>query len=226
MDHGLSIKQAALKLVGAVNRILRPIRVQIVWLTDFDLELERGIPNDLVRPGFRELTAMRAIAMPGEVSLEEAKFLGELVERTESTEPIVEIGVLFGRSTSVLALFKNPKQPLIGVDNFCWNPLDLSPAHHEYATRRVLDQAISKYNVTIESAEKTLFFANYDGPAPGLVFCDADHSYEATLEDINWARSVGARIVCGHDYGEDERVTAAVDSLGGPKELVGRVFVV
>jgi hypothetical protein len=123
-------------------------------------------------------------------------------------------------------MFKAPDQPLIGVDNYSWNPLELRPEFHEYATRRVLEQATSKFNTTLKSEDKRAFFDAYDGPPPGLVFCDADHSTEATLEDINWARSVGAKIVCGHDYGEDPQVSAAIDQLGGPKELVGRVFVV
>jgi hypothetical protein len=226
MGNGFSIKQFALKVIRAINVVLRPTGVQIVWLSDFDRQLEREMPDSLGRPEFRELTAVQAIATPAEVSLEEGRFLGELVRRTDPSDPIVEIGTLFGHSTSVLTLFKAEDQPLIGVDNFCWNPLELSPEYHEYTTRRVLEQATEKYNVTVENIDKGEFFESYSGPAPGLVFCDADHSFEATLADINWARSVGAKIVCGHDYGEDERVTAAVDSLGGPKELVGRVFVV
>lgn len=226
MGNGFSIKQLALKVIRGINVLIRPIGVQIVWMSDFDRALELEMPASLGRPEFRELTAVQAIATPAEVSIEEGRFLGELIQRTEATDPIIEIGTLFGHSTSVLTLFKHVNQPLIGVDNFCWNPLEISPEYHEYATRRVLAQAIEKYNVEIRNTDKAAFFDSYSGPAPGLVFCDADHSYEATLEDINWARSVGAKIVCGHDYGEDERVTAAVDSLGGPKELVGRVFVV
>lgn len=226
MAQPRSIKSVAISGITVLNRVLRRLNMQLVWYSDFDRRLEAEMPAELGRPSFRELTAVQAVATPAEVSIEESRFLGELVGRTASTEPIVEIGTLFGHSTTVLTLFKDPAQPLIGVDNFCWNPLDISPEYHEYVTRRVLEQATDMYNVKVENVDKKAFFDSYDGPPPGLVFCDADHSTEATLEDINWARSVGAKIVCGHDYGEDERVTAAVDSLGGPKELVGRVFVV
>ncbi|MBJ7457891.1 MAG: class I SAM-dependent methyltransferase [Thermoleophilaceae bacterium] len=193
------MKDLILKCIAAVNPLLSRLRVQI---------------------------GVVAVATPAEVSIEEGRFLGELDQRTDPARPIVEIGTLFGHSTTILTLFKDPEQPLIGVDNFSWNPLDLSPEVHEFATRKVLEQATAKYNVTVKNVDKQEFFDSYDGPPPALVFCDADHSTETTLADINWARSVGAEIVCGHDYGEDPRVSAAVDSLGGPKELVGRVFVV
>lgn len=226
MARQVSIKSVAVTGINALNKVLRKLNLQIVWYSDFDRQLEREIPKDLGTPSFRELTAVQAVATPAQVSIEEARFLGELVRRTEAKDPIVEIGVLFGYSTSVMTFFKDPQQPLIGVDNFIWNPLDITPEYHEYATRRVLQQATDKYSVEVKNIDKKKFFDTYDGPAPGLVFCDADHSTEATLEDIDWARSVGAKIVCGHDYGEDPRVTAAVDQRGGPKELVGRVFVV
>lgn len=226
MARQISIKSAAISGIGVLNRLLRLVHLQIVWYSDFDRELEREIPRELGTPTFRELTAVQAVATPAQVSIEEARFLGELVQRTDAVDPIVEIGVLFGYSTSVLTFFKDPAQPLIGVDNFIWNPLEISSEFHEYTTRRVLAQATDRYNVEVKNTDKQDFFKSYDGPAPGLVFCDADHSTEATLADIDWARSVGAKIVCGHDYGEDPRVTAAVDQRGGPKELVGRVFVV
>lgn len=212
--------------LGAFLRFVRYTRLKPVRYTHFDNDLRRELPAQLGRPTFRDLVAIQGVNTPGEISLEESRFLGELVRRTEPPEPLIEIGTLFGHSTAVMTLFKQEHQPLIGVDNFSWNPLGLEPEFHEYATRKALAQATERYNVRIEKAEKAEFFDAYDGPPPGLVFCDADHSTEATLEDINWARSVGAKIICGHDYGEDERVSKAVDSLGGPKELVGRLFVV
>jgi predicted O-methyltransferase YrrM len=226
MSGNISVKQTAIKAIELLNRLLKPLNFQLVWYSEFDRALEREMPAELGSPSFRELIAVQAVATPAEVSIEEARFLGELIGRTDPADPIIEIGTLFGHSTSVMTMFKAPEQPLIGVDNFSWNPLDISPAYHEYAARRVLAQATELYNVTVKNTDKQEFFDSYDGPPPALVFCDADHSTEATLADINWARSVGAKIICGHDYGEDPRVSAAVDQLGGPKELVGRVFVI
>jgi hypothetical protein len=218
-------KDNAVKAIGTFNKTLRRVPVEVVWYTHFDTELAAQLRPELGQVGFRELFAIQTVAAPGQVSLEESRFLGQLVSRTDPAEPIVEIGTLFGSSSRVLAMFKAENQPLITVDNFSWNPLDVTPEVHEYAARRALAEGVEKYNVTVVKKEKQEFFDSFEGPAPGLVFLDADHSYEATLADMLWAQSVGAKIISGHDYGDDPGVTKAVDELGGPSELVGTVFV-
>lgn len=177
---------------------------------------------------YKEVQAIRAIAAPGHITLEEARFLGELIRRTDPTQPIVEIGTLFGFSTRFIALYKSPHQSLTSVDLFAWNPLGLSAAAHEAATRAALKDITAHENVRIVRADKDRFYADYSGPPPGLFFCDADHGYEATLADLQWAKRVGANIICGHDYlpGVHDGVVKAVQELGGPRELVGSLFVV
>src|SRR5258705_314674 len=71
------------------------------------------------------------------------------------------------------------------------------------------------------------FYRCYRGGQPGLFFCDADHDYEPTLHDLTWARTIGAKIICGHDYDPVRfpGVVRAVKELGGPSELVGSLFV-
>lgn len=61
---------------------------------------------------------------------------------------------------------------------------------------------------------------------PDMVFFDADHPDEAVKEELLWAKSVGVRIIAGHDYGNPNPrfgVTRAVDEVFGPKkvEVVG-----
>lgn len=218
-------KDTAVKAIGTMNKALKPVPVEVVWYSHFDTELQNEIRPELGDVSFRELFAIQTVAAPGQVSLEESRFLGELARRTDPNDPIVEIGTLFGSSSRVLAMFKAEQQPLITVDNFSWNPLEISPEIHEYAARRALAEGTERYNIEVVKKEKQDFFDSYDRGAPGLVFCDADHSYEATLEDLKWAQSVGAKIISGHDYGTDERVSKVVDELGGPSELVGSVFV-
>ena len=59
-----------------------------------------------------------------------------------------------------------------------------------------------------------------------LVFLDADHSYDATVADIHWARSAGADVVCGHDYQPDwPGVIQAVDEAGGCARKVESLWV-
>jgi predicted O-methyltransferase YrrM len=176
-------------------------------------------------PRYRAL-ARRLLARPSEISLREARFLGELVRRAPPERPIVEIGTLFGSSTRVLAMFKAPGTPLITVDSFRWNPHGLRRPMHAAITREVLREAIDEHDVRLMEMDKGEFYRTYVGPSPGLVFLDAHHGYESTLEDIRWAQSAGAEIVCGHDYREQfPGVIRAVEECGGAEQVVGTVFV-
>ena len=179
------------------------------------------------KPRHRDVLLMRGISAPGHISVEEAQFLGELVQQTNAEEPIIEIGTLFGFSTLVLTMFKQQSQPLISVDNFSWNPLGISREAHLAATQTVLADAQRFHNVTLRAEDKESFYSNFKGPRPGLFFCDADHSYEATKRDLLWARSVGARIVAGHDYDPERAagVVRAVEEMGGVKQRRGSIFV-
>ena len=176
---------------------------------------------------FREAQAYLALANQGQLSLLESRLLGQLVRDSDPTRPIIEIGTLFGYSSIVMTLFKHPGQPLITVDNYCWNPLGLSPDAQYDTTRNRLKEATADFSVQVLRMDKEAFYRSYQGPAPAVFFCDADHSYEATKADILWARSVGASVICGDDYDHSfQRGTAqAVDELGGPARLAGGLFV-
>lgn len=165
--------------------------------------------------------------MRGEISSREARFLLDIVQNLDDDRPIVEIGTLFGYSTGILALGKKNEQLLVTVDNFSWNPFGLSPAAHERITRYRLRDSERESNVRIVRASKDEFFAHYDLGPPALVFLDADHSYEATRQDILWAQTVGAGVICGHDYtpGTHDGVVQAVNDTGGPRLLCESLFV-
>jgi hypothetical protein len=77
-------------------------------------------------------------------------------------------------------------------------------------------------------SDKNAFYRSYDGPTPSLFFCDANHSYEETYLDIEWAKSAGASIICGDDYdlGESRPVQRAVEDHGGARKVVGGLFLV
>ena len=63
--------------------------------------------------------------------------------------------------------------------------------------------------------DKDAFFERYRGPSPSLVFLDANHTYEETLKDIQWARQIGSKIIAGHDYCSAFGVVRAVEEAGG-----------
>jgi hypothetical protein len=106
-----------------------------------------------------------------------------------------------------------------------WNPLRFSPEMHFHMTSLVLQYLKYTGQVVQISGDKDEWFRRYDGETPALVFCDADHSYEATTRDIEFALRVGARIVCGHDYSAQHPGTIrAVDEHGGPRALKGTLW--
>lgn len=156
----------------------------------------------------------------------ETRRLCQLVMEADPRRPIIEIGTLFGSTALAMSYVKNPDQKLILADNFSWNPYGLSSQQHFDLARRRLSQVIDQLNVELRSVDRQEFFATYDGPAPSLVFLDADHSYEATLQDIRWAQSVGATVICGDDYGSAfPGVIRAVEECGGAREIVEELFI-
>jgi hypothetical protein len=187
---------------------------------------ERGeLPAD-VPMNFREAVCYRAIGGLGELSIAEARLLSELVRASDPTRPIIEIGTLFGYSTLVMTLAKAHEQQIISVDNYSWNPLGLSPEAHYRTTTNRLRDAVAGENVSLLRVSSDEFYRTYDGPAPALFFCDADHAYGPTKTDLLWAKSVGATVICGDDYEPRfDGVVRAVAELGGPSRLVGGLFV-
>jgi predicted O-methyltransferase YrrM len=189
-----------------------------------------GVMNRVARRcGYERVRLLRdALVMTqGQISLAEARFLGGLVAGLPGGGPIVEIGTLFGFSTRVMVCAKAADRELITVDNYSWNPFGLPAAVHQQITAAGLAEAVESFRVRVVKMDKQEFFQTYDGPPPALVFLDADHSYEATREDIAWARGVGAGVVCGHDYdaGGHPDVVKAVDGYGGPRQVVGTLWV-
>jgi hypothetical protein len=174
---------------------------------------------------YKEAQVYRGLTASGQISLREARFLMALVSRSDPSRPIVEVGTLYGHSTLVMCMAKQPTQRLLAVDNFSWNSLGISSEVHLAATRKRLAECTEEYGVEIVAKSAREFYDTYQGPPPALYFCDADHTYEAVRADIAWARKVGASIICGDDYAPEHiGVTRAVDEAGGPRELHGGLW--
>lgn len=211
--EGITMSQMTKKLV---QNLFRSIGYEIRKFRPGESPAERTIT----------LGQLTSLAF-GEITIDEARGLGELVRRAPKEGPIIEIGTLFGWSTRIMALAKPVDQKLITVDMFVWNPWDLSSKEHQWLTGRLLAGASEKLNVEQVVMDKNLFYAGYKGPAPALMFLDAGHSYEETRRDIEFAKRVNARIICGHDYDKTNwpGVVQAVEEFGGPSELVGSLWV-
>jgi hypothetical protein len=139
--------------------------------------------------------------------------------------PIIEVGTLFGYTTSWMAQWKRVDKKIISVDNYCWNPWNVSPDSHRMFTRRVLGYLIHRGEVELIDMDKNAFFESYRGPSPSLVFLDANHSYEETAKDIAWAKRIGAKIIAGHDYVSVFGVVRAVEEAGGRRAGASSVWV-
>jgi hypothetical protein len=165
-------------------------------------------------------------ATVGQISIQESRFLGEITRSLPSNRPIIEIGTLFGSSARVIAQNKKDDQELLTVDAFTWNPCGLTQQQHKHITERVLAEAVQNGNVRVLHMDKTEFYETYGGLKPAMIFIDADHSYEATRDDIQWALSRGVDLICGHDYANNmPGVVRAVDESGGVKNLVDTLWV-
>lgn len=206
-----------------IKRVLASRGFELCRLSN---EERQQLPTDL-EMNYKEAQCFRALSNMGQISLEEARLLGELVQESDSSRPIIEIGTLFGFSATVIALFKEPGQELLTVDNFSWNPLGLSQETHQVITVKRLTEACANHRTSLVISDKEAFYQSYKGPVPSLFFCDANHSYEATYRDIEWAKSVGASIICGDDYdlGDPSPVQRAVAEHGGASKVVGGLFV-
>jgi hypothetical protein len=202
--------------IGLLGRIwretARPFRIQ-TW-------------RKWTRPTPQKPRLLNLSLQPGSVEPEGLQFLSQLVIRSRQFPgPIVEIGTLFGRTAAHMALFKAPEQKIITVDKYIWNPWGLTPESHFQLTAHCLHYLIQTGQVEQLNMDKALFYATYRGPSPSLVFLDATHSYEETKKDIDWARSVGAALIAGHDYSEKfPGVKQIVDEYGGPRETGATVF--
>lgn len=155
-------------------------------------------------------------------------FKGDMV----SSRPIIELGTLIGKTTQILQGWQDDFEqivPVITVDCYRWNPWGLTPDSQHALALAMLFPCIADQHVKVVRERKEEFCKRFDG-SPSLVFIDADHSYKSVRADIAWARSVGAAIICGHDYYADGSkhpgVKQAVDEAGGPKELVGSLWVI
>ena len=176
---------------------------------------------------YRHLVARDAIVGEGQITVAEGRFLVELVRGLAGPGPIVEIGTLFGWSTRVIVLAKEPGRELITVDNYSWNPFGLPPALHEATTRAALADAVASERVRVLAMSAADFYAGYAGPPPALMFIDGDHSYEAVAADIRGSRQIGAQVICGHDYDPKlfPGIARAVDENGGVARREGTLWV-
>lgn len=134
---------------------------------------------------------------------EEEALLAVIESHCKGQGPIIEFGTLFGTTTLLIAGAKESNQRLITLDNFSWNPFMMPSADHKRFTQRCLRYVISNSNVELVDIDINQFKLNWREDRPALVFLDADHRYDAVKSDIEWSVKIGAKVICGHDFGDE-----------------------
>lgn len=141
--------------------------------------------------------------------------------------PIIEIGALFGHTTTLLATLKKPEVQLIAVENFTWNPFHLSQGEHRQFTQRSLRYLLKNCATSIYDGSCESFYSSNEDMRPSMVFIDAGHDYDSVRKDIDWALARNCPVISGHDYhkGLYPGLVKAVDeSFGDNIQLYGSVW--
>lgn len=148
----------------------------------------------------------------GSISIQEEEGIKRAIQLSSGYDgPIVEIGVLFGHTTNLIASVADPAKKIIAVDNFRWNPFGLSPESHKQFTERTLRYIVEHRNTEIWNVDSGSFFKHYHGPTPSMIFIDAGHDYKDVLHDIKVSVAMGIPVISGHDFSpQHEGVKKAV----------------
>jgi predicted O-methyltransferase YrrM len=207
-------------LQAASKRLLNGLGYRVIRASEYDDSIKREVKRQQLQAVAYDATLDGSLA-PGEY-----EFLQKLVRRANALPgPLLEIGTLFGRTTGKMALWKDPQKKIYTIDNYAWNPWRLTPQMHYQLTSLVLQYLVDAGHVVQVRADKDEWLSQYHAAPPALVFCDADHSYEATRRDIRLSLQAGAQMVCGHDYSpEHPGVIQAVHECGGTETLVGTLW--
>lgn len=178
----------------------------------------------LSRPGLVRMALSSAVRMAEGDSiacaiggLTEAE-IAALVKWLPDDGTFVEFGTLFGFTAKAIAAAK-PNLKIVAVDNFSWNPFGLPPKLHEEFTRKILANEIAEGRVEVLNVDSAAYRDRMScqtdrETVPSAVFFDAMHQYEPVRDEIAWAKKIGVKCICGHDYRNPSPVfgvTRAVD---------------
>lgn len=143
---------------------------------------------------------------------EECRAYYDLAASLAPGSTIVEIGLQFGRSSSiVLQVAKDQGHHYIGVDPF------IEPPEAEQAWVEMADRVGAVYRLEVVTSQQ---WAGLYHPTPiDLALIDGDHSYQGVTTDIGIIapRIAPGGYMCFHDYGRDSlpEVYAAISDWGG-----------
>lgn len=157
------------------------------------------------------------LTIPGWFGTDDAATLQRLIGQTIG-EWVVEVGSYCGRSSVMIAQYLNQERApllrrrLLCVDN--WQGVDGVPATD---IRTQFYNNTDDYDHIIAVCESSSVEASAVGLTLqiGLVFLDANHSYNAVRQDIQhwWPHIRKGGVMCGHDFESHPEVKRAVLEL-------------
>jgi precorrin-6B methylase 2 len=125
----------------------------------------------------------------------ECECLERLAVEVPADGLIVDIGVLYGSTTAVLAL-SNPKAHIISMDNFCWTPAGAPTP----TPKMFLDNlaALGIQNVELVTGDTKGIVKTWNRPID-LCFIDGDHTYAGVYSDLHGFAPF-SKVIAVHDY--------------------------
>lgn len=124
-----------------------------------------------------------------------------LYETALTMDSIIEVGSWKGKSTH--ALLSGCSEQVVAVDTFMGSKSEINGPHSEALRADIFWQFMQNVGsfpqlrvIKAPSVEAASLWADH---SVDMVFIDAEHTYEAVMQDIAAWRNKCRRILCGHD---------------------------
>ncbi len=166
-------------------------------------------------------------SVPGWMSLPELEWLHNTASRLPAGSTWVELGTFAGRSLLCVALSLPEQSRLVAVDHKLGRAsasIDPRPkdVERDLAWRETLEIILDRrpdLSLITARATNTVMAHLVSAATADVVFIDADHTYDATRENIRlWRDKLKpGGLLAGHDYNPEDwpDVVRAVDEFGG-----------
>jgi precorrin-6B methylase 2 len=125
----------------------------------------------------------------------ECEGLEKLAAEVPSGGLIVDIGVLYGSTTAVMAL-SNPQAHILSMDNFCWTPEGAPKPTAAMFMANLSGLGIG--NVELMEGDSKAFMKGWNRPID-LCFIDGDHTYAGVHSDL-YGFAPFSKVIAVHDY--------------------------
>ena len=131
----------------------------------------------------------------GSLSLDNRITMGLLVNHFR-IKSVIEIGTLFGFTAN---FFNSMELEVTTVDNYTWEPFEMTPEEHKEFTRNVLHIDVNQVVLNLEEDSRDQMRKKCPRNVD-MVFIDADHKYDSVIKDLEYAYETATKLIVGHDY--------------------------